>query len=490
MNDRITETTGGKVVAAGGYGCVFNPALKCVNNDDRKPKYVSKLMLKKYALSEYDDITKFKNDLEIIPNYKDYFLVDGFNICSPDKLTKDDLEDYSKKCRTLKKDGITIENINSKLDNLISLNMPNGGLDFGNYLEKHQTYNDLIMSNNSLINLLLKGILPMNKLGIYHCDIKESNILIDVEKDKMFARLIDWGLSVKIDKRPVDWIPDAMTNRPFQYNLPFSCILFNDVFQNMYAEFLSKNPNPEYYMIRTFIIDYIFVWNENRGPGHIKVIDNIFGKLFSMDLKSIPIDDKKLIIEMEYTYNYIVEYLSAILLKYTKNGVFYMAKYFNNVYLQIVDVWGLIISYEPILTLLFSKYQNLSQIELEIFNSLKHIFLVYLFEPRTEKISIQHLTSDLKKLNKLFEKSAGKEINLSSIKKQKPISFSKKSKTKKINKKNRSSKKTRKSSKETINLSVSERENIKESVKTYLGNKEKKEQERTASPSEKVEIAF
>jgi hypothetical protein len=36
--------TGGKVIASGGYGCVFSPALKCEGTTKREKGKISKLM--------------------------------------------------------------------------------------------------------------------------------------------------------------------------------------------------------------------------------------------------------------------------------------------------------------------------------------------------------------------------------------------------------------------------------------------------------------
>ena len=38
---------GGKVIASGGCGCVFNPALKCEGDSKRESKKISKLMTQK-----------------------------------------------------------------------------------------------------------------------------------------------------------------------------------------------------------------------------------------------------------------------------------------------------------------------------------------------------------------------------------------------------------------------------------------------------------
>ena len=69
-------------------------------------------MTTKHAQDEYKQINKYKNILKVIPNYDKYFLLNDFVLCKPDKLTKQDLNGYNKKCKPLKKKGITYKNIN------------------------------------------------------------------------------------------------------------------------------------------------------------------------------------------------------------------------------------------------------------------------------------------------------------------------------------------------------------------------------------------
>ena len=52
--------TGGKVIASGGFGCVFSPALKCQGSKSRGKNRISKLLTKKHALEEYNEIQIFK----------------------------------------------------------------------------------------------------------------------------------------------------------------------------------------------------------------------------------------------------------------------------------------------------------------------------------------------------------------------------------------------------------------------------------------------
>ena len=48
---------GGKVIASGGFGCVFDPPLRCKGKQRDKNK-VSKLMIERHVLSEFNEIEK------------------------------------------------------------------------------------------------------------------------------------------------------------------------------------------------------------------------------------------------------------------------------------------------------------------------------------------------------------------------------------------------------------------------------------------------
>ena len=93
----MTKLKGGKIIASGGFGCIFKPALKCEDSDIRETNKISKLMLTKNANEEYNQIKKFNTVLNSIPNYEKYFLLDNFTLCKPEQLTKEDLSNYTKK---------------------------------------------------------------------------------------------------------------------------------------------------------------------------------------------------------------------------------------------------------------------------------------------------------------------------------------------------------------------------------------------------------
>jgi hypothetical protein len=398
--------TAGKVIASGGFGCIFRPPLKCHGSSTRRVDTVSKLMTINHAKDEFNQIQRFKHILRVIPNYSNYFLLDNFELCKPDKLTKEDLIKFSKKCKPLKKKGITVKNINKNLDKIMTINMPDGGIDVEKFIDTYFfekfTSSKLISLNNTLINLLVHGIIPMNKLKVYHCDIKDSNILMKVTHEKLYSRLIDWGLSFQhtIEKG----VPKQIYRRPFQYNVPFSSVLFNKNFIELYSEFLSLYPNPDYYQIREFAVNYIFIWNNIRGPGHLSAINDIVKKLTIKDLPAIKNDKiKDHFVEYDFTYYYIVEYLSKILEKYTNNGNLDLMKYFNEIFLKNIDIWGFVMVYISIYEYLYENYDNLNEAEMQFITKLKYIIIHFLYESPIDPIDATSLVEELTNLNQIID---------------------------------------------------------------------------------------
>ena len=443
---------GGKVIASGGFGCIFNPALKCASSQYREQGKVSKLMTVKHATEEYKQIQQFRNVLKVIPNYENYFLLDNFTICKPDKLTKEDLKLYKKKCKALTKKNITVKNINKSLDLVLALNMPNAGINIEDFIDtdKYFTINNIINLNNSLINLLINGILPMNKLNVYHCDVKDSNVLVLVENENnntvFKTRLIDWGISfIHVN---FTGIPRKLYRRPFQYNVPFSAILFNKEFTTYYNDFLAIHPNPDYYLLREFVINYIFVWNHIRGSGHLSAINSIIKKFIINDLSAVPKQKvKDHIVEYDFTYYYIIEYITKILHHYTKDGKYNIIHYFNNIFLKNIDIWGFVTIYISMFEKLYKKFDKLNTYQLLFINKIKYIVIHFLYETPLEIIKTKDLVNELTKLNNIIFKF---EINerihkIPYLQEFVKNNITKKSKIKKIHKPYASKNKTKKS---------------------------------------------
>ena len=435
MYNNINNKEGGKVLASGGFGCVFTPALKCEGSTRREKNKVSKLMIEKYAIQEYEEINKYKKILETIPNHEDYFLVYDISICKPSKLTTRDLQNF-KKCTALPKKNITKKNINSSLDKVMVLNMPNGGLPVDDYLYYDGSFKKMYDLHVVLVKLLKNGIMPMNQKYIYHCDIKDANILVDTtsKSNEIKTRLIDWGLSCQYIPFKNNTFPSTWRNRPLQYNAPFSVILFTDTFVEKYTKFLKDNSivnEKDKVTLKPFVLDYVNFWMKERGAGHYKYINEIMFMLFANSLTTIPEKDKPHVIETQYTIEFIVDYIVDVLLHYTKfktDGTIDLRQYLDNVFIEIVDIWGFIVTYIPLVELLSNSYNTLTKLELKIFNQLQFIFVEYLYNPRHEPIDIDKLFSDLTILGELLRIKFTKKTSSPTIntKKRKAKDFNKK----------------------------------------------------------------
>lgn len=404
---RKHSNVGGKVLASGGYGCVFTPALKCQNTKHRDTQKVSKLMTEKHAVQEYQEIQKIRKKLESIPHYKQYFLVYGASLCRPDKLNADDLVGFSEKCTALPKDNITKANINRKLESVMTLNLPNGGLPVDDYNYSNGDHYKLYRTHQSLVQLLKKGILPMNRRNIYHSDIKDSNVLIE-DTDGMYlkTRLIDWGLAV--DYNPNDTVfPKNWRNRPLQFNVPFSVIIFSDLFYEKYSAYLKEGGEVSESSLRPFVISYLNEWIKERGAGHYKFINEIMFLLYGHSLSSMSESAKPTLVETEITMPCIINYILDVLIHYTrfkKDGSLNLREYLNKVYIKNVDIWGFIMVYYPMLEMFSHNYFSLSQTELQIFNQIQRLFSEYLYKPHHVPIRLDALFRDLDILGNLLKK--------------------------------------------------------------------------------------
>ena len=415
------NSRGGKVIASGGFGCVFSPALKCEDSRKRYVNKISKLMTEKHATEEYEEITKIRERLKNIPNFDNYFLLKDFTICRPAKLDKEDIKNFQKTCTALPKFDINAKNINKSLDKLMLLNMPDGGIPIDDYIFKNGSFEKIIKINNSLLDLLKNGILPMNKENVYHADIKDSNILVQ-ENPQLKTRLIDWGLSTEYVPFKDSPFPKTWRNRPLQFNVPFSVIIFSDIFFEKYTKYLKDGGKTDAISLKPFVLDYLYVWLKERGKGHYNFINNIMTILFVHNLKNIKDTRiKESLIENEFTINYITNYIVEVLVNYTKfrkNGTLNLRVYLDNVFIRIVDIWGFIITYIPILELLYDNYNVLTPNQLLMFELLKQIYIKYLYAPRVEPINIDDLTSDFDKLNQLCKNEIRTSTTASGISKK------------------------------------------------------------------------
>jgi hypothetical protein len=391
LKDKLTsKLKGGKVLDSGGFGCVFKPALKCKNHNQRAIGGISKLMPSSDTDDEYHEITKFEPVLKKIPNYRNYFVIYDISICDPDKLTKEDLDNFSK-CTAFKKYDITSKNLNDNLKYLTMLNEPDGGPKLDGYIKENFTnYNKLIAVNNSLIGLLEYGIIPMNKLKIFHFDIKGSNILVSAGESVMYTKLIDWGLSKQLINNK-DIMLDEISHRPFQFNLPYSVIIFNKKFIDAYEQFLMVNPRAASAAeIYTYAFNYLTKLEKTDKGAHLRIV----------------LRDFKMIFNGQFGMNNIAKYVTDVLVKYTRNNKLELHDYLS-IFLYNVDIWGFAMAYLAF-TDVISRKTHLDQIDRQIVECIRKVF-TFLFQYNLSPISVPNLVNILRTLNSAFKPASPNE---------------------------------------------------------------------------------
>jgi len=410
---------GGEAIAAGGYGCVFKPALLCKGKTSRGTG-VSKVLLTKDANEEIAEITKVSRILKRIKDYDDYFVGLNPTSCILEPLTSDDKINFDSKCGNLTRQGIYASNVNANLSRLKSIDVPYGGLEIEKFFMTHNLTGDLFFNvNNSLIKLLKNGIIPMNQLKLFHLDLKGSNILID---NRYNARIIDWGLSGI--QQSVSTIPSAIKNRPFMFNGPIVISVFEDGFKYFInsnirnIKNLLLNPlkslndirEPIKYMCNEWITRLI---NYGYGGHYSYITKTLFKNEFNLNYTKFPLmnntnpqikyDD---INEYLYFNNYVTDGLTEVILKYTSlDGNFDDIRYFNEVYKHNVDIVGFLSTYYDILLFSTKNSSNnkLSQNQsVELSLSIKNLLHKYIYDVKYQanKIDINELIKDLKSLNK------------------------------------------------------------------------------------------
>ena len=358
---------GGKVVDSGGYGCLFVPPLLCKGDNTKKKNIISKLMTKRLANREHKNNINIQKKLSSIPDWKHYFIF-SIKSCIPKKLTKKDLKQFNKKCKTLTKKKYTKKTINSKIQDLKILQFPYGGKTLENYIYLHiaNNFNLFVELNNNLINLLKNGIIPMNNKNVFHFDIKDTNILVG---DTNKLKLIDWGLSDIVTKE----LPQHIYNKSVQFNYPFTSILLNTSFLKKLIEFMKKNEKEKNLVL--FIKNY---YNDEisllYGDGHFEYLKEVFSHFTSN----------------KNPHDIVFKFCANSILQHMKNGIFDHRTYFEKIFIKNVDIWGFLSIY---MSFLLIKSKNIDKFKENIEKMLfKHLFNNY------TTIDMEDLYLDLQKL--------------------------------------------------------------------------------------------
>jgi serine/threonine protein kinase len=407
-NKKKTEkkrASGGRAFDSGGFGCVFNPAIKCA---DRTIPYssnnISKLMLKEEAEFEITEIAKIKKFIAKMPNKEDYFLISNTRLCHPEKLQNEDLDGFDEECTIFSNGAINSKNINENLNKMALIVMPNGGSNVKKYILKilelpeKEMYRKFAAVNTALIKLLVNGIAPLNSNRFNHYDIKAENILISGEDGH--ARLIDWGLASENDGVH---IPEIIKNRPISFNMPFSDIFYNNFVKTLLPAAFNKikssnnlhdKTTGQSELLKIVAVNMINESIEKTSEGHYDYITSIIlHKIYKIYA------NKNTYNRLDYNVlssNVLIEYVHAVLLKYVDdNGNFKDIAYFYDVFSKNVDLWGFLLAYVPIIEYGIDKFH------IDIINGVCRILLKYCFstEFATKPININELKMDLQSLN-------------------------------------------------------------------------------------------
>tara|TARA_Y100000389_G_scaffold67146_1_gene63378 strand:- start:3890 stop:5134 length:1245 start_codon:yes stop_codon:yes gene_type:complete len=327
---------GGVMINSGGFGCVFKPALRCKGSKTRKENYISKLGTKKNMTEEYNNFQLIKKLLGKVPNSEKYFIL-NVSKCKPGKLSKNDMINLEN-CSVLERYSINNTSVNNYLNEFEILNIPYGGKDLWS-LADNNSLPEYSIVLEKLVNLLKNAIMPMNKLNIYHFDIKANNILFKSISKSL--KLIDYGLmGISKNKK----IPEIILDRVIQFNTPFSCLLFNSLFVNDLLERLKvqnikKNSNYKdiVNVVKNTYTDFLHKKNRFGHEGFLAsvILPNIN---LSMIYENIT--------ELTF-YSAVSNYISTILLKYLDFTLYKFNEklYFNEVYSKNVDIYGWIMCF-------------------------------------------------------------------------------------------------------------------------------------------------
>ncbi len=327
---------GGEMINSGGFGCVFKPALRCKGSNSRKANYISKLGTKKNMTEEFNNFELLKKILSRVPKVQKYFIL-NVSKCQPNSLTKSDMINLEN-CSILERYNANNSNVNNYLKELEILNIPYGGKDLWSLADNNNLPNYPIILQK-LVNLLKNAILPMNKLNIYHLDIKANNILYN--KITSPLKIIDYGLlGISENKK----VPEIILDRVIQFNTPFSCLLFNSLFVNDLLERLKiqnikKNSNYSEIVniVKKSYTDFLY---KNNRFGHEGFLANVILPNINLSLvmEDIP--------ELTF-YSVVSTYISKILLTYLDFTLYKFNEklFFNEVYSKNVDIYGWIMCF-------------------------------------------------------------------------------------------------------------------------------------------------
>jgi hypothetical protein len=257
--------------------------------------------------------------------------------------------------------------------------------------------------------LIVNAIVPMNKMGVIHNDIKEDNILISLSKTNPKPTIIDWGISgISTSHDP---IPEVIMNRYISISNPFSSIIFTSDFMMSYSEFLQTHNNPSSPSFQQELSSFaLSQYLKFKDIGHYSYVERFFIAAYTFQKKymdSNPNVDEEAyeaqIIEDTY-HKYAAAYITDVLFHFTDfdqeagTGKFQYAKYFTKVYIFNCDIWGTMCCYNVFFSII-KEPEMLAYInKTKYFNFLTRllsIFTTIIMANGDKKINVNKLVASL-----------------------------------------------------------------------------------------------
>ena len=406
---------GGKAIASGGYGCVFYPALRCL--DEERTNGISKLLKRSNAREEYEEAERILPVLKNIPDYRNFVLLPD-ELCYPDDLTPSDKENVDKKCAAFGE-------ITTNVSKYQILNMPFGGPDVDKYIQLNKMGDNFVLLNQSLMNLLKSAIKVYNENRLIHADLKGANVLVN--EKTLQCKIIDWGLAVKYSKENTVIIDEELEWRPIQFNIPPSNILMSEYFVSLLSSHVKASPVTKDSLAK-LIKDHLPKFREKYGDGHIDYMEFMMSILIkNLNLNVSPIDmicnyiancafycvNEKNRVTMSNTGE-------SIQMSHKKKRKYKHYKYFYDIYSHNCDIWGLLTIYVKMLELSRTQF-DLQDVNTNVGKfriSLSKILFKYMINHSVKKIPINDLSKELLSLNDIFKSTTISSMN-SNIKSQK-----------------------------------------------------------------------
>lgn len=403
---RLKTTTkslrkGGAAFDKGTYGCVFRPPLHCKQSSKIKSsEYISKFMTKEEADKEIKEMKNIKNLLE---NDKDntfinkyYILANEDDVCEIDIKNPVNITDLDGAIPntgilsklTPKNSKIDCRDIYTSLKNVKknnhkyrSLNLIDGGSSLYNYLLHPLTEEEFNKLNEQLIDLLQNGIYTMNKLGIYHCDLKPENL---VYKDRK-VRMIDWGFAVIIDssnkKENLEKNIKLFKNlEVMYYGLPFTNILLLEDIEQDRSFFKELAEESEGESERDICREYYKKIYSNSTPSSYFPLLNTITPRFLTGSGTTLTD-------------YAIDNLEDVIFSDLTNETF-----FYDVFLPNADIFAFLQIYIKISKAFIDSSPSITNIKQNIINLLNKYILTSYYANKSYPIS--EIIKDLRQLNK------------------------------------------------------------------------------------------